>query len=51
MKLSQITFSDIVKEDILELYGKVIDKEGFIVEKDNPLSTCPYPRWRRNTYY
>lgn len=36
MKLSPLTFSKPAKEDILELYGKSIDNEGFIVEKDNP---------------
>jgi len=36
MKLSQITFSELASKDILELYGKSIDDEGFIVEKDNP---------------
>ena len=35
MKLSPLTFSESAKEDILELYGKSIDDEGFIVEKDN----------------
>ncbi len=36
MKLSQLTFSESARNDILELYGKSIDNEGFIVEKDNP---------------
>ena len=36
MKLSQITFGELAREDILELYGKSTDKEGYIVEKDNP---------------
>lgn len=36
MKLSQITFSKSAREDILELYGKSVDDEGYIVEKDNP---------------
>jgi len=35
MRLSDITFSKSVREDILELYGKTIDDEGFIVEKEN----------------
>ncbi|MBI4152670.1 hypothetical protein HY495_03090 [Candidatus Woesearchaeota archaeon] len=33
MKLSKITFSDSARGDILSLYGKSVDKEGFIVEK------------------
>ena len=36
MKLSEITFSKSAKEDILDLYGKSVDNEGFIVEKENP---------------
>lgn len=36
MKLSPLTFSKLAREDILELYGKSIDDEGYIVEKDNP---------------
>jgi len=36
MKLSQLTFSESARDDILDLYGKSIDSEGFIVEKDNP---------------
>ena len=35
MKLSQITFSESSREDILDLYGKTVDDEGFIVEKQN----------------
>ncbi|PIU89157.1 hypothetical protein COS64_01030 [archaeon CG06_land_8_20_14_3_00_37_11] len=37
MKLSNITFDESieVKKDILDLYGKTIDDEGFIVEKEN----------------
>ncbi len=35
MKISSSTFDKDVKEDILELLGKTIDSEGFIVEKDN----------------
>lgn len=35
MKISQLTFNKDVKEDILELFGKTIDDEGFIVEKEN----------------
>ena len=31
-----MTFSKSAKEDILGLYGKSLDDEGFIVEKDNP---------------
>ena len=36
MKISDVTFSKEAKEDILALYGKTIDTEGFIVEKENP---------------
>lgn len=35
MKLSQITFSESAKIEILDLYGKSVDADGFIVEKDN----------------
>lgn len=35
MKLGNITFSKNVREDILELFGKSLDEEGFIVEKDD----------------
>ena len=35
MKISPLTFSKDVKEDILELFGKTIDEEGYIVEKEN----------------
>lgn len=35
MKLGNLTFSEIAREDILDLFGKCLDEEGFIVEKDN----------------
>lgn len=35
MKISPLTFNKDVKEDILELFGKTIDNEGFIVEREN----------------
>lgn len=35
MKISNITFDKSAKKDILKLYGKTIDDEGFIVEEDN----------------
>jgi hypothetical protein len=35
MKISPLTFNKDVKEDILELFGKTIDEEGYIVEKEN----------------
>ena len=35
MKISPLTFNKDVKEDILELFGKTIDEEGFIVEREN----------------
>ena len=44
MKLSQITFSKAAREDILELYGKTIDNEGFIVEKENPTQRVLTPK-------
>lgn len=36
MKLSNITFDESAKEDLLDLLGKTTDREGFIVEKDDP---------------
>lgn len=36
MKISNITFSEEAKEDLLDLFGKAVDDEGYIVEKDNP---------------
>ncbi len=35
MKLSRITFTEESKSDILELFGKTIDDEGYIVETEN----------------
>ena len=35
MKTSSLVFDKDVKLDILDLYGKTVDEEGFIVEKDN----------------
>lgn len=35
MELSNVSFSDDAKEDILALYGKKIDTEGFIVELED----------------
>lgn len=35
MKLSSLRFDDDTKKDILDLYGKTTDEEGFIVEKEN----------------
>ncbi len=32
---SLLTFDDSVKEEILDVFGKTIDSDGFIVEKDN----------------
>ena len=31
-----ITFNKLAKRDILELFDKTIDSEGYIVEKENP---------------
>ena len=33
---SVLTFDESVKEEILDLFDKSVDSEGFIVEKDNP---------------
>jgi len=44
MKLSNLTFDKEVKQDILALYGKAIDKEGFIIEKDNPSQRVLTPK-------
>lgn len=35
MKISQLTFDEESKKDVLELFGKTIDEEGYIVEMDN----------------
>ena len=35
MKLSNLRFDKESKRDILDLYGKTVDEEGFIVEKEN----------------
>ena len=35
MKIGNLVFDEEVKMDILDLYGKTIDGEGFIVEKEN----------------
>lgn len=32
---SLLTFDDSVKEEILDIFGKTTDSEGFIVEKEN----------------
>lgn len=36
MKISDVTFSQEARKSILELYGKTVDAEGFIVESENP---------------
>ena len=36
MRLSNLTFDETAKEDILDMYEKTTDSEGFIVEKDKP---------------
>jgi len=36
METSSIRFDDSTKKDILKLFGKEVDEEGFIVETDNP---------------
>lgn len=35
MKVSNITFDESARLDVLELFDKTIDIEGFLVEKDN----------------
>jgi len=35
MKLSRVTFTEESKSDVLELFGKTLDDEGYIVEIDN----------------
>jgi len=35
MKIGTLSFDEDVKEDILDLYGKTVDDEGFIVEKES----------------
>ena len=40
MKLSQITFTEESKEDVLELFGKTTDKEGYLVEMENLNHCC-----------
>ncbi len=44
MKISDITFSNEAKGDILELYGKTVDEEGFIVEKENEVQRVLTPK-------
>ena len=34
--MKTITFDKSVKEQILSIFGKAVDADGFIVEKDNP---------------
>lgn len=35
MKISNLVFGKEARIDILDLYGKTVNDEGFIVEKDN----------------
>lgn len=35
MKLGTIRFDESAKKDVLELFGKTVDSEGYIVEKEN----------------
>ncbi len=44
MKISNISFDDSAKRDILDLYGKSVDDEGFIVEKDDPKQKVLTPK-------
>ncbi len=36
MKIGDISFNESAREDILLLFGKTVDSEGFIVENENP---------------
>lgn len=42
-KDKSITFDEAAKEDILELFGKTKDAEGYIVEKDDPTTRVLTP--------
>ncbi len=44
MKIINIAFSKEAKKDVLELYDKTIDDEGFIVEKKNPTQKVLTPK-------
>lgn len=44
MKLSQVTFKEESKSDVLELFGKTLDEEGYIVEIDNVNQRVLTPR-------
>lgn len=44
MKISNVTFDKSVEKDILKLYGKTTDGEGFIVEADNPKQRVLTPK-------
>jgi len=35
MKISCIVFDDSSKDSVLDLFGKTVDSDGFIVEKEN----------------
>jgi len=35
MKISKLTFDEKAKKDILNLYGKTLDDEDYLVEKEN----------------
>ena len=36
MKLGNLTFDQSSVSDVLELFGKTVDKDGYIIEKDHP---------------
>ncbi|MEK6962977.1 MAG: hypothetical protein AABX70_01025 [Nanoarchaeota archaeon] len=44
MKLSNLTFNENVKKEILTLFGKTVDDEGFIVEKEDPSQKVLTPK-------
>ena len=44
MKLSELTFDESAKKDILELFGKTTDADGFIVELGKPIQKVLTPK-------
>ena len=44
MKISILSFDESAKEQILDLYGKTVDEDGFIVEKDSPKQRVLTPK-------
>lgn len=44
MKIGQLVFDENSKKDVLELFGKTIDEEGFIVEKSDKTQKVLTPK-------